>query len=100
MEKIMSSWPFSDITPNDVARFAAKGDWKNLEKVARLAKEISQDKKLIEAQKYLLKAWDLVGQALPDIKSEEGDEAWKLVNEMRKTLADALNKFRNTLDIG
>jgi len=33
----MANWPFSDITPNDIARFAARGQWSKVAKAARLA---------------------------------------------------------------
>jgi len=37
----MANWPFSDITPNDIARFAAKGQWSKVAKAARLASRVA-----------------------------------------------------------
>jgi len=85
----MANWPFSDITPNDIARFAASGQWSKVAKAARLAsrKAAGNVESIVEAleealnmyqdgmpgarQKYLDISKQMIGLTL-----EQANDVW------------------------
>jgi hypothetical protein len=44
------NWPFSDITPADIGRFAAKGEWHKVARAARMASnQVSKDLQMLKS---------------------------------------------------
>jgi len=86
----MANWPFSDITPNDIARFAARGQWSKVAKAARLASRKAALSPLDHAVK-LLSAWPTKSLAL--YANPEGDLDSKTKNLVRQATQAFLQEF-------